>query len=66
MGRGDAPAKEISFVSLMAYGPKVSDTVLAMGGLQLLKPGRAVPNKGGKSDFPCSRRLRCTREAQDR
>ena len=45
MGRGDAPAKEISFVSLMAYGPKVSDTVLAMGGLQLLKPGRAVPNK---------------------
>ena len=44
MGRGGTPAREISFVSLMAYGPKVSDSALAMGDLQLLKPGRAVPN----------------------
>ena len=28
----------------MAYGPKVSHSALAMGGLQLLKPGRVVPN----------------------
>ena len=26
------PAREISFFSLMAYGPKVSDSALAMGG----------------------------------
>ena len=44
MGRGGAPAREISFVSLVAYGSKVSDSALAMGGLQLLKPGRTVPN----------------------
>ena len=31
MGRGGAPAREISFVSLMAYGPKVSDSALAVG-----------------------------------
>ena len=42
--RGDAPAREISFVSLVVYGPKVCHSALAMGGLQLLKPGRAVPN----------------------
>ena len=29
VGRGGAPAKEISFVSLVAYGPKV--LALAMG-----------------------------------
>ena len=45
MGRGGAPTREISFVFLVVYGPKVSDSALAMGGLQLLKPGRAVPNK---------------------
>ena len=44
MGRGSAPAREISFVSLVAYGLKVSDSALAMGVIQLLKPGRAVPN----------------------
>ena len=31
MGRGGAPAREINFVSLMAYGPKVSDSALTMG-----------------------------------
>ena len=31
MGRGGALAREISFVSLVAYGPKVSDSALAMG-----------------------------------
>ena len=30
--RGGAPAREISFVSLVAYGPKVSDSALTMGG----------------------------------
>ena len=44
MGRGGAPAREISFVSLVAYGLKVSDSALAMEGLQLLKPGKALPN----------------------
>ena len=45
-GRGGAPARKISFVSLVAYGPKVSYSALAMGALQLLKPGRVVPNIG--------------------
>ena len=31
MGRDGNPAREISFVSLMAYGPKVSHSALAMG-----------------------------------
>ena len=31
MDRGGAPAREISFVSLMAYGPKVAESALAMG-----------------------------------
>ena len=43
MGRGGTPAREINFVSLVAYGPKISDSALAMGGLQLLKPDREVP-----------------------
>ena len=32
VGRGWAPAREISFVSLAAYGSKVSDSTLTMGG----------------------------------
>ena len=43
MGRDDTPAREINFVSLVVYGAN-SDSALTMGGLQLLKPGRAVPN----------------------
>ena len=43
-GRG-APARKIGFGSLVAYGPKVFLLSLSHGGLQLLKPGRAVPNK---------------------
>ena len=31
VGRGGAPARNISFVSLVAYGPKVSHLALAMG-----------------------------------
>ena len=31
MGRGGTPAREISFVSLVAYGPKVSGSALIMG-----------------------------------
>ena len=31
MGRDGTPAREISFVSLVAYGPKVSDSALTMG-----------------------------------
>ena len=30
-GRGSVPAGKISFVSLVAYGPKVSYSALAMG-----------------------------------
>ena len=44
-GRGSTPAWRISFVSLVAYSPKVFLLSLSHGGLQLLKPGRAVPNK---------------------
>ena len=44
MGRGGAPAREISFVSLVAYGPEAFLLSLSHGGLQLLKPGGAVPN----------------------
>ena len=48
MGRGGAPAREISFVSLVASGPKVFLLSLSHGGwLQLLKPGRVVPNSEG-------------------
>ena len=55
MGRDGAPAREISFVSLVAYGPKVSDSALVSnGGLQLLKPGRAVPNKVGEGSLAIS------------
>ena len=31
MGRDGTHAREISFVSLVAYGPKVSDSALTMG-----------------------------------
>ena len=31
MDRAGAPARETSFVSLVAYGPKVSHSALAMG-----------------------------------
>ena len=47
VGRGSTPAREISFVSLVASGPKVSHSALAWSqgwGLHLLKPGRVVPN----------------------
>ena len=43
MDRDGTSAREINFVSLVAYGPKISDSALAMGGLQLLKPDRVVP-----------------------
>ena len=46
VGRGSAPAREISFVSLVAHGPKVFLLRLSHEGLQLLKPGRVVPNMG--------------------
>ena len=31
MGRDGAPTREISFVSLVNYGPKVSDSALTLG-----------------------------------
>ena len=43
MGWGSAPAREISFVSLMAYGPKVSDSALAIG-VTASETRQAVPN----------------------
>ena len=42
-GRGGALAREISFVSLVAYAPKVFLLSLSHEGLQLLKPGSTVP-----------------------
>lgn len=42
-GRADAPAGKISFVSSVAYGPKVSLLSLSQEGLQFLNPGREVP-----------------------
>ena len=45
MSRGGAPAREMTFVSLVAKGLKVCHSALAMGGFQSLKPGRVVPNK---------------------
>ena len=39
MGRGGAPARKISLVSLVAYGPKVSHSALTVGGYS-----KAVPN----------------------
>ena len=58
-GRGGAPTRKISFVSSMVYGPKVFLLSLSHGGLQLLKPGRVVPNiqppelpgQGGEQHF---------------
>ena len=54
MGRDGTSAREIGFVSLMAYGPN-SDSALTMGGLQPLQPGRAVPNTGEREnrDYVC-------------
>ena len=43
-GRGGAPTRKISFVSLVAYGPKVFLLSLSHRGLQLLKLDRVVPN----------------------
>ena len=43
-GRGGVPTRKIIFVSLVAYVLKVSLLSLSCGGLQLLKPGRVVPN----------------------
>ena len=56
---GCTPARKINFVSLVAYGPKVFLLSLSHGGLQLLKPGRVVPNiqppelpgQGGEQHF---------------
>ena len=46
MGRGGASAREISFVSSVAQGPKVSHSALAMGGYM------ASENRAGQ--FPRS------------
>ena len=44
LGSGPGRVKWAEVAPLVAYGPKVSDSALAMGVLQLMKPGRAVPN----------------------
>ena len=46
VGRGGAPAREISFVSLVAYGPKVSDSGLAMGGYSFWNQAVCFPTVG--------------------
>ena len=43
MGRGSTLAREINFVSLMVYGPKVSHSALAMRELQLLNQAGQFP-----------------------
>ena len=43
MSRGSAPAREISFVSLVAYGPKVSHSTLAMGGYSFRNQAGGFP-----------------------
>ena len=48
--RGGTPAREISFVSLVAYGLKVCLLSVSHEGLlQLLKPVRAVPSTQRRS-----------------
>ena len=49
MGRGRAPAREISFVSLVAYGPKASLSALAMGGHSLRKQQGSFQQGSSKS-----------------
>ena len=49
-GRGGAPAREISLVSLVAYGSKVSESALPMGGYSFW-------NQTGR--FPTTSLLRC-------
>ena len=39
-----APAREVSFISSVAQGPKVSHSALAMGGVTASENSRAVPN----------------------
>ena len=41
--RGSAPARKISFISLVTYGPKVFLLSLSQEGLQFLKTGRWFP-----------------------
>ena len=43
MGRGGTPAREISFVFLVAYGPKVSLLNFSNEGILLLIMGSTVP-----------------------
>ena len=42
-GRGGAPAREISFVSLGSYGPEVLYSALAVGGSSFLKQAGRFP-----------------------
>ena len=44
MGRGGTPAREINFVSLVAYGPK-SDSALIMGGYSLWNQAGRFPTQ---------------------
>ena len=49
MGRGGAPAREISFVSLLAYGPKVCHSALAMGVYSFWNQAGKFPTKINKN-----------------
>ena len=62
MGRGGAPAREISFVSLVAYSPKVSDSALTMGvtasetrqgSSQQVRTSKIMLNKSVEGVHPC-------------
>ena len=50
MGRDSTPARKISFVSLVAYGPKVSDSALTMG-------VTASQNRQGSSQHPAKENI---------
>ena len=54
VGRGGAPAREISFVSLVAYGPTVSHSALAMGGYSFWNQAGRFPTVQGTAKLDWS------------
>ena len=51
MGRGGIPAREISFVSVVAYGPN-SDSALIMGDYSLCNQAGRFPTAHDSLYFP--------------
>ena len=44
--KGGTPSEKISFVSLVAYGPKIFYSILAMGGYSFWNQAGRFPTKG--------------------